>query len=183
LIRNLTRPQLRAAAPSIPDLAEALAAHPAMQWLLEIKTFPDQPSLTWPPETMAAAVLAVIQTAGLQTPAKILAFDWAVLRAAAQIAPARPRFCLTAPKTEAARDLWWGRAVTAGDTPSAVAATGATGWAPYHETLSGPQINQAHKLGLAVYPWTVNATADFTRLAPLVDGVITDFPSRFANAL
>jgi glycerophosphoryl diester phosphodiesterase len=179
LIRHLSRADLRAAQPDVPDLAEALAAAADMKWLIEIKTFPDQPGLTWPPETIAAAVLAVINKAGLQNPAAILAFDWAVLRAVARLAPAQPRICLTAPQTERERALWWGREVIAGDTQSAVASTSAAGWAAAHETLQAAQIAQAHQLGLTVFAWTVNAPADFARLAPLVDGIITDVPSRF----
>jgi glycerophosphoryl diester phosphodiesterase len=38
----------------------------------------------------------------------------------------------------------------------------------------------ARLLGLKIFPWTVNEAAEFQRLAPMVDGIITDFPSRFA---
>jgi len=40
-------------------------------------------------------------------------------------------------------------------------------------------IAEAHELDLAVIPWTVNTTADMTRLMDMgVDGVITDYPTR-----
>jgi glycerophosphoryl diester phosphodiesterase len=34
-------------------------------------------------------------------------------------------------------------------------------------------------MGLKIFTWTVNHADEFARLAGLVDGVITDFPSRF----
>jgi len=40
-------------------------------------------------------------------------------------------------------------------------------------------VKEAHELGLPVIPWTVNTTADMTRLMDLgVDGIITDYPTR-----
>jgi glycerophosphoryl diester phosphodiesterase len=40
-------------------------------------------------------------------------------------------------------------------------------------------ITEAHSPGLPVITWTVNATADMTRLLDLgVDGIIGDYPAR-----
>lgn len=178
-IRGLSRAELSAAAPDVPDLTAALAAVTDVEWLIEIKTFPDQPGLSWPPGVMAGAVVEAIQQAGLARRVSILAFDWAVLRAVAALAPNIRRVCLTAPETEAVRDLWWGGAVDAATTPAAVAATGASGWAAFHKTLTAPQIAEARRLGLDIFAWTVNEPEDYARLAPLVDGIITDIPSRF----
>ena len=60
-----------------------------------------------------------------------------------------------------------------------MARTGAYAWSAFHESLTAPQIAEARALGLRVFAWTVNGAEDFARLAGLVDGVITDFPSRF----
>ena len=58
-----------------------------------------------------------------------------------------------------------------------MASTGAVVWAPFHEMLDAAQLAEAKALGLAVIPWTVNATADFERMLDLgVDGIITDVP-------
>jgi glycerophosphoryl diester phosphodiesterase len=164
--------------PHIPTLAQGLAAAPELHWLLEIKTFPDQPESCAPPALAAASTIAVLRGVP-DLSASILAFDWAVLRAVRDLAPELPRLCLTAPETHAARALWWGPGFGSMATPEAVAATGAIGWAAFHATLTGPQAAQAKRLGLALYAWTVNEPTESARLARYVDGIITDHPSRF----
>ena len=57
--------------------------------------------------------------------------------------------------------------------------TGAWGWAAEQKSLSQAEIDEAHELGLKIFAWTVNERQDFDRLAPWVDGIITDHPSRF----
>jgi glycerophosphoryl diester phosphodiesterase len=50
---------------------------------------------------------------------------------------------------------------------------------PFHESLDAGYVREAHRLGLAVYPWTVNEAADIDRVKGLgVDGVISDYPDR-----
>jgi len=176
LIRNLFLSELS----GIPTLVEAFRALPDMDWLLEIKTFPPSPEKSHPPALVVEAVLAVI--AEVKIPAartRILAFDWAVLRAVEARAPQLRRVCLTEPDTEAARDLWWGAGFSGATTPQAVAAAGADAWSAFHETLTEEKIGEARGLGLGIFAWTVNRPEDFERLAALVDGIITDFPGRF----
>jgi glycerophosphoryl diester phosphodiesterase len=177
-ICDLSFEQLHLLAPNIPTLTQALQAAPRLEWLIEIKTFADAPEKSCSPETMAKAVLAVLEDAGKLRQACILAFDWRVLATAARSAPKLRRICLTAPETEQARNIWWGEAITE-TLPEAVVQAGAYGWAPFHATLAEAQIERAHRLGLKVFPWTVNEPAEFERLAAVVDGIITDFPSRF----
>jgi glycerophosphoryl diester phosphodiesterase len=176
LIRDIPAAKL----PGIPTLAQSLAMLPGMAWLLEIKTFPDRPEKSHPPETMVQAVLQVLDAAAVD-PDKIAikAFDWRVLREVARLRPQLRRICLTAPATEAAREIWWGREVGLLTTPQAVAATGAWGWSAFHQTLTAAQIGEAKALGLKIFAWTVNDANDYARLAPAVDGVVTDYPSRF----
>jgi glycerophosphoryl diester phosphodiesterase len=165
--------------PSVPTLEAALARLPDIEWLLEIKTFPDAPERAHPPELIATRVLEVLRKLPTTLNVAILAFDWAVLRAIAVRNPVLRRVCLTAPKTARQRALWWGTGFEGSSIPQAVAATGAWGWAAEQKSLSAAEIDEAHKLGLKVFAWTVNEPEDFARLAPLVDGIITDHPSRF----
>jgi glycerophosphoryl diester phosphodiesterase len=175
LIKNLLLSDLP---PAIPTLAAALAELPDTEWLLEIKTFPDAPERSHPPEAMVGRVLQVLEKSAA-TRIAILAFDWSVLRAMATQRHSLRRVCLTAPKTAQNRALWWGPGLEAASIAEAVAATGAWGWAAAQKHLTESEIDEAHELGLSVLAWTVNEPDDFVRLAPLVDGIITDHPSRF----
>ena len=165
--------------PAVPTLQEALANLPDTEWLLEIKTFPDAPERTHPPERIAAQVLEVLGKLPTTRNVAILAFDWSVLRAVAVRNPGLRRVCLTAPKTAERRALWWGPGFEGTSIPQAVAATGAWGWAAEQKSLTEAEIDEAHELGLKVLAWTVNEPEDFVRLAPLVDVIITDHPSRY----
>lgn len=168
--------------PSVPTLEEALTRLPDIEWLLEIKTFPDAPERAHAPELMATQVLEVLEKSPTTLNVAILAFDWAVLRAVAARRSALRRVCLTAPKTAQQRALWWGQGFEGASIPQAVAATGAWGWAAEQKSLTEAEIDEAHELGLKVLAWTVNEPEDFVRLAPLVDSIITDHPSRYSGS-
>jgi glycerophosphoryl diester phosphodiesterase len=164
---------------NIPTLAQALRAGAGMEWLLEVKTFPGEPGLSHAPALMVEKILPVLE--GFPPGRlRILAFDWAVLRAVAARAPKLRRVCLTAPDTAAARALWWGAGFNGMTIPQAVAASGAWGWAGAQETMEDSELAEAQMLNLQVFAWTVNTAQDFRRLSPQVDGIITDYPSRFA---
>ena len=50
---------------------------------------------------------------------------------------------------------------------------------PFHGIVDAGLIRDAHRLGLAVYPWTVNEAQDIARVKALgVDDVISDYPDR-----
>jgi glycerophosphoryl diester phosphodiesterase len=177
LIKNLL---LSALPPQIPTLESALAKFPTTNWLLEIKTYPPSPQNAHPPAIMAAQTLKAINASKIaHGNITIMAFDWRALSEISQLAPHLQRACLTSPKTEAARKLWWDTETA--PTPHAVVATGATAWAPEHTTLTANQIRQAKSLNLKIYTWTINTTAEFNCLNPLADIIITDIPSRFCR--
>ena len=179
----------------VPSLAETLAALPAMRFTLELKTFPDQPRWTAPPETMAEAVLAVIEAADAQTRVVVQSFDWRGPRHLRRLQDRSPASAccsiswawLTSPSTVAAAALWWNGPTPAdfgGSVPQAVAAEGAGDiWAPAYEELTQDQVAEAQNLGLRVVPWTVNRCRDMARLMAWgVDGIITDRPDLFPAA-
>ncbi len=179
LIRNLHKADLPA---HIPTLAEALAEAPDTEWLLEIKTYPPEQKKAHASDIVVERTLAVLAKFPA-TPIVIMAFDWGVLREVAARAPSIRRACLTSPRTSLHRGLWWGPGFARTKTPAAVAATGAYAWSAYHDSITPKQIAQAHALALKVLLWTVNDGQKFARLAPLVDGIITDFPARFGAKL
>ena len=107
-------------------------------------------------------------------------FDWRGPRQVRRLRPALKLAWLTSPQTVADAALWWDGPVPAdygGSVPRAVAAEGGPIWAPHHAELSAELIEEAHALGLAVLPWTVNQAADMRRLLRAgIDGMITDRP-------
>jgi glycerophosphoryl diester phosphodiesterase len=57
-------------------------------------------------------------------------------------------------------------------------------WSGNHHDLSAEQVDEAHSLGLGVYTWTVNDTADMERVIALgVDAITTDYPGRLVSLL
>ncbi len=171
----------------IPALGDILAASTALNFLVEIKTYPDRPDATLAPKFLAAKVVRVLRRANRIGNAMLLAFDWRVLEEAAMLEPALPRCCLTAPETVANADLWFGKtriAAFGGSLPRAVASTGAKAWAPFHEGLQAAEMDEAQRLGLAVIPWTVNEVKDIHRMIDFgVDGIISDRPDRVRDIL
>jgi glycerophosphoryl diester phosphodiesterase len=175
LIRDLPY----AALSDIPTLGQALAALPDQKWLLEIKTYPVTPEKSHPPALMVAGVLGSVRdTNSSLSNIAIKAFAWEVLRETARQSPTIHRIALTAPDTEAARESWWGGGFDELSTPEAVAKAGAQTWSAFHETLTTDHILRARSMGLRVFAWTVNDKQSFDHLAPLVDGLVTDVPTR-----
>lgn len=176
----------------IPALADVLAlARPAGVVVdIEIKTMPDRPELTAPPERMVEAVLGVVAALGLQRQVALRSFDWRALAHAARVAPAIPRGYITSPDTEARAALWWVGADPAahgGSVPATIAALSpapGTLWAPGFRSLTAAQVAEAHALGLRVMPWTVNQTEDMARLIAMgVREMCTDYPDRLQAVL
>jgi glycerophosphoryl diester phosphodiesterase len=168
----------------IPSLASVLASLPDAMILIEVKTDPSRPDLTAPAVTMADAVLAVVDQAGSTARVVIESFDWRVPRHVARTCPEVGVAWLTRADTVRQPILWWDIRRSVDDrrsVPQFVAAAGGPGegriWAPDHADLSEGMVRQAHALGLAVIPWTVNDVEDMRRLADWqVDGLVSDRP-------
>jgi glycerophosphoryl diester phosphodiesterase len=170
----------------IPHLAEVVALEPPVMLAIELKTFPDHPDWTVPPEAMADAVLAVLDAAGAAARARIISFDWRGLRYLRRVRPDLSLGYLTDADSLAAARLWWGGPAPedfGGSVARTVAAEGGTVWGPDHATLTEVEIREALSLGLLVNPWTVNEPADMARLIGWgVGALTTDYPDR-ARAL
>jgi glycerophosphoryl diester phosphodiesterase len=168
----------------IPTLAEVFALTAASRVIVdaEVKTQPDQPGLTAPPADVAEAVVAAAIAAGALPRLVVRSFDWRGLRHILARYPDIPLVWLTSPATVADAALWWDGSTAEpfdGSVPRAVAHAAGAGaaWAPAHSDLTQDQVVEAHKLGLRVLPWTVNAPADMARLVAWgVDGLCTDRP-------
>ena len=55
-------------------------------------------------------------------------------------------------------------------------------YSPYFQLLGRDSVDQLHRQGILVVPWTVNNVPDMRRMLDLgVDGLITDYPNRTAE--
>ncbi len=171
----------------LPTLAEVVALEPPVMLAIELKTFPDHPDWTVPPQAMADAVLAVLDAAGAAGRSRIISFDWRGLRYLRGIRPELSLGYLTDAETTAAARLWWDGPAPedfGGSVPRAVAAEGGTVWGPDHATLTKPAVEEAVALGLLVNPWTVNAPEDMARLIGWgVGALTTDYPDRARSVM
>lgn len=177
LIRSLTFAALQTfdvGHARVPTLASVLAALRNARFTVEVKTDPSHPDWTVPPETLADATLAVIDSAGAAPRVILEAFDWRVTRHIRRTRPDIRLAWLT--RADTASLLWWDTPPGV-SVPASVAAEGGPIWAPDYRDLTLDQVVEAKSLGLSVLPWTVNEPADMQRLAGWgVDGLITDRP-------
>jgi len=167
---------------ALPRLDEVVRLEPRAMLAIELKTFPDHPEWTVTPETMADAVLDVLDRAGATARARIISFDWRGLRYLRRIRPEVSLGYLTEAETVAAARLWWDGASPedfGGSVPRAVAAEGGLVWGPDVATLTHSEVQEAVGLGLLVNPWTVNEPMEMARLIGWgVGALTTDYPDR-----
>ncbi len=155
---------------TIPTLADVLRLNGSTRWTIEMKTAPNRPWLTAPPEAMAEAVAAVIDEADAAQRVVVQSFDWRGPRHLRRRRPDLTYAWLTARSTRA----WRGGQARLPDT---VVEEGGGTWSPQHRELTRPLLDRAHRAGLRVVPWTVNRPDTIARLAWWgVDGLITDDP-------
>ncbi|WJH25402.1 glycerophosphodiester phosphodiesterase family protein [Pseudarthrobacter defluvii] len=143
-------------------------------------------------ESLTRAVVAEIESSGMADRTTLQSFDWSSLNLTKQIAPDLTLVALSS------GDAWMGVGKPGaspnlggididdydGSLPKAAAAQGYDVVSPTFSSVTPTMIAEAHELGLAVIPWTVNTTADMTRLMDMgVDGIITDYPTRLRTVM
>jgi glycerophosphoryl diester phosphodiesterase len=177
--------------PTLADLfALARASGKSPRFNLETKLSPDEPGEAPDPETFARLVVEAVRAADMTGRTTIQSFDWRTLRSARKLAPEIATVCLTSARTLGDRPDGEGRRPSpwlagldprdyAGSVPRLVAAAGCGTWSPNFREISAASVEEAHRLGLEVVAWTVNAEADMGYVIELgVDGLITDYPDR-----
>ncbi|MEM7226407.1 MAG: glycerophosphodiester phosphodiesterase [Pseudomonadota bacterium] len=173
----------------IPRLEQVIHESGDLGLNLEIKTSPEHPGDTLDPRTFARIVAALLQETGAAERATIQSFHWDALQEVQEIAPEIPTVYLTAQRDwldnvspPSAWSAGFDLSQHGGSVPRMVKAAGGAVWSPYHKDLTQETLQEAQALGLRVIPWTVNEVADRDRLVAWgVDGLITDFPSRFCD--
>ena len=155
----------------VPSLLQVLRLHRTASWTIELKTYPNRPHWTAPPQALAEAVAQAADEAGAAGRVTVQSFDWRGPRHLRRLRPDLAYAWLTSRSTRA----WRGGQRRLPDT---VAAEGGGTWSPHHRELTRGRLRRAHAAGLRVVPWTVNDPADWLRLAEWgVDGLITDDPA------
>jgi glycerophosphoryl diester phosphodiesterase len=164
--------------PTLPELLEVLKTAPGPRQLIyvEIKTDPRPEKTDTPePEGIVDAVLRDLVAAGWLDAAKVIAFDWRVLRLVRERAPTLRTAHLTIttpPVRDPARPLSpWTDGIDVrdhgGSDLAAVKAHGGAEWSPYYTDVTPERVAEAEALGLLVGPWGLSAGNDIRRMAAL----------------
>ncbi|MEO8359896.1 MAG: glycerophosphodiester phosphodiesterase [Vicinamibacteria bacterium] len=145
---------------------------------IETKVSPAKPDETLPPKEFTEAVVKVIREAKMEKRSVVQSFDFRTLDVVHKMAPEIETSALTSPRPGGDKDD------SEGSVLKRVKASGALTWSPNHINLTKAQVDEAHRLGLVVLPWTINEPADLDRIIGWgVDGIITDRPDRLRDAL
>ena len=177
----------------IPTLGEVISlveatCDPRTQLWIEIKTNPEEPDFTPAPETVADAVVQLLNKRDFIGRARILSFDWRSLAQVQNIAPNIATVYLSLegrhlnnikPGQPGPSPWMAGLDIDdfSGSIPQAVKAAGGRYWAPYYKHLTRTLLNEAHDLGIRVFVWTPDKRSEMIRLIEMgVDGIITNRP-------
>lgn len=166
--------------PTLPDLLRILKAAegPARRIYVEIKTDPQDPEDSPDPVAITHAVIDDLEAADYVAPAKIIAFDWSVLRLTRERRPDLATAHLTVPPVLAATikrlpngDSPWADGCDprhyGGSDLAAIKAHGGEEWSPHLVDITLERIAEAADLGLKVGPWGVAKAEDIRRLVDL----------------
>ena len=161
---------------------------------IETKINPNKPAETLEPAAFVETILKVIRDARMTKRVMVQSFDWRTLELLHRLEPGLRTMYLTidSQKLHTLRDGSWTAGHLLEDYGSSVprmvrASAGKSSgiiWAPNHNNLTAPLVQEAHRLGLRVIPWTVNQTALMEQLISWrVDGIITDYPDRLRGVM
>jgi glycerophosphoryl diester phosphodiesterase len=166
--------------PTLPELLAVLKAAPGARRLIyvEIKTDPQDPDDSPAPEAITEAVFRDLEAADYVDHAKIIAFDWRVLRRSEARSPGVKTAHLTIPEALRStvkpgpdgRSPWADGCDAADHGGSDLAATKAHGgmeWSPYYTDVTAESMAEAQGLGLKVGPWGLSRGDDIRRMAEL----------------
>jgi glycerophosphoryl diester phosphodiesterase len=159
--------------PTLRELLDLLRAAPGPRRLLyvEIKTDPRDGADAPAPDVVTSAVFDDLEAADYLDHAKIIAFDWQVLRLSRARQHGVRTAHLTIPQAMAAqvkrrpdgRSPW-----TDGCDPldhggselAAIKAHGGMEWSPHLSDMTPERVAEAERLGLLVGPWGISTAAD-----------------------
>ncbi len=183
--------------PTLIEVVRLLKRKPGVKTRLciEIKTSPEKPEMMPPPEVVADAVVKILREENVSDRALILSFDWRPLLHVQKIAPGIHQVFLssTSMRHDTIRIGMPGPSPwTAGSDiddydgsiPRLIKAVGGRYWAPRYNQVMIHEIEEAHRLGIKVFVWTVDRRDDMIRLMKMgVDGIITNRPDILKSVL
>ena len=164
--------------PTLRSLLQALKATPgaARMIYVEIKTDPQNPEDAPEPGRIVDAVFADLEAEDYVEHAKIIAFDWQVLRLSTERWPRIKTAHLTIPASLSSKPAQEGpspwrdgydSADHGGSDLAAIKAHGGMEWSPYFTDVTPRTMAEAEALGLLVGPWGLSAGDDIRRMAEL----------------
>ncbi|MFF5985751.1 glycerophosphodiester phosphodiesterase [Prauserella flavalba] len=190
---------------TMPTLAELFALvreHRAwhVRFNIETKVEAAAPHETAPREQFVDRVVWEVLRSGFARNVSIQSFDWGALMLVRERAPWLPVVALTQPEFlqvgQPGKSPWLGGLDIddfGGSPVRAVKSFGASALSPVHGNPQGGSVSdpgyvpfttkalvdEAHRAGLKVIPWTINDKATMHKLIDDgVDGIITDYPDR-----
>jgi glycerophosphoryl diester phosphodiesterase len=155
---------------------------------VEIKTSPDEPALTPPPEVVSDKVVKMLKEEGIAERAWVLSFDWRNLVHIQRTAPELMTVYLTIvtpgsnnlkPNQLGASPWMAGLDVDDfnGSAPRAVRAAGGRIWSPFFRNLTPEALAEARQLGLKISVWTPDRPDDLKEMIGMgVDAITTNRP-------
>ncbi|MDX2154299.1 MAG: glycerophosphodiester phosphodiesterase [Bryobacteraceae bacterium] len=156
----------------MPTLDEvlALARRGTFEFNIETKIFKDKPEYTPSPEEFTRLVVDLVRKHKLEKRVILQSFDFRTLEACKKIAPEIRLSALYA--------------IGLKDFVGIAKDSGARIVSPHYMLVTKGRVEEAHKAGLQVVPWTANTVRDWDRLVEAgVDAIITDDPAALIEYL
>jgi glycerophosphoryl diester phosphodiesterase len=184
----------------IPTFKEVIdlfkkSCNPSTRLFVEIKTSPEEPALTPPPEDLSGRVVKMITEEGIAERTWLLSFDWRNLVHIQKIAPELVTVYLTisVPGSDTLKPNQPGPSPWMagldiddfnGSAPRAVKAAGGSIWSPFFRNLTSDSLAEARQLGLKVSVWTPDRPEDLKQLIEMkVDAITTNRPDILKHLL
>ena len=177
----------------IPTFKEVIqlfrkSCNPSTRLLVEIKTSPEEPALTPPPEATSDMVVKMLKEEGITERTWVLSFDWRNLVHIQKIAPELVTVYLTI-STPGSNTLKLNQPGPSpwmagfdiddfnGSAPRAVKAAGGRIWSPFFKNLTPESLEEARRLGVGVSVWTPDGPEDLKQMIRIkVDAITTNRP-------
>lgn len=161
--------------PSLEELfamvrASKLPAAARVQFNIETKIFPYDPSLAPSPAEFAALVVTAVKRNAMGPRVIVQSFDVRTLKEVKALAPEIRTAQLTYEELL--------------DIVPALKAAATDIWSPNYKWITPEAVKEAQKAGIQVIPWTINTPKEWDlAIAAGVDAIITDYPADLVEYL